>query len=437
MSSLLDILNTHSRAGRDRKETFQKKLRKRARTEALRPQTQDADGNYPGLTFTNIDDTSATIVWENNTEDNSPDDGENRQKIFVWISNDDGEPYSIPTHIVEPDELTIVGSTGESYEVRNLEPGMTTYAWVRFRNNYGESSFMSGIFETTNTPVTIPKPPENRTTTGITTDSAVLNWDDLSNNEDGFKVYFTNKIVLNPTRDISPILKPPGTTSHTFSGTLVNNTTYYWWVSAYNSAGENYIVAAATFNTGAAPTPLVATELELGSQLAPTDPHLIVTPVSNPQQKVRVPIRGELIEINGEIIQVDRVVELATFPLSWRLHVTRRDPASTTQAPGFPIRLSIPTPHADTGFLMDKDLSIQTGGPGILGSQSTFIIIYDRNKAKMRLQRGDSIIIDGEAMRIFDIFEQVDHARVVVDRPNPVTHLRPLTPYIVYRDSSS
>ena len=60
----------------------------------------------------------------------------------------------------------------------------------------------------------------------------------------------SNKIVLNPTREITPILKPPGTTSHTLPSNLITATTYYWWVSAYNTAGENYEVTPATFNTG-------------------------------------------------------------------------------------------------------------------------------------------------------------------------------------------
>ena len=439
---VIDITSRHNRLVKDNNRGLysrRRKIRKRDRTDRLKPHAEDEQGRIPGLLFENIDDTSSTVVWENNTSTNSPDDEEPRTAIKIWINTVDVKPEA-PTHILEPGDLTPVGITGESYGISGLDQGMNTFVWVRFFNDYGQSDVMSGLFETTNTPVTVPTPPSNRTTTNITTDSAVLNWDDMSNNEDGFKVYFTNKIVLDPRREIIPILKPAGTTSHTLPSVLINNTTYYWWVSAYNTAGENYEVTPATFNTGGAPAPIVTTELELGVSLAQADTFVIVTLVSNPQQKHRVPIRGELIEINGEIIQVDRVTQLSLD--TWRLDVTRRDPAQSTQLAGFAIKLSIPTPNADTGFIFTpkKGLTEVTGtGPGLTANQSEFIIGYDKVKARMRLQRGDSIIINGETMRIFSIVEQIDFARIIVDRLNPVGHPRPPagTPYIVYRDSNA
>lgn len=81
-----------------------------------------------------------------------------------------------------------------------------------------------------------PVEPNSVTISSVTSNSAVLHWNDNSNNETGFKIYRGNVLIATVGANV---------TTYTLTN-LESNTSYTYSIKAYNSAGES-IAAIITF----------------------------------------------------------------------------------------------------------------------------------------------------------------------------------------------
>jgi uncharacterized protein (DUF362 family) len=88
----------------------------------------------------------------------------------------------------------------------------------------------------TSDPVTAPTPP-SWYRIFPSSNSITFNWNDNSSNEDGFKLYI-NTVDVKPA---APIVTLPANSSTTTVTGLLPSTHYYYWLCAYNVAGENCI----------------------------------------------------------------------------------------------------------------------------------------------------------------------------------------------------
>ena len=108
---------------------------------------------------------------------------------------------------------------------------------LRFRgcNSYGCGP-VSGVYSYAidqRSTITKPAMPGSLSAAAASSSSITIRWSDLSTNESGFRVYRWNGSIW-----ASLITVGTGTTSYTNSG-LSANTSYYYTVCSYNSAGES------------------------------------------------------------------------------------------------------------------------------------------------------------------------------------------------------
>ncbi len=122
-----------------------------------------------------------------------------------------------------------------SYSDTGLNSGTTYYYWVKAYNSISESGFSSVSSATT---PTSPNPPDNLIITGSTTNSISLQWNDNSDNEDAFKIYWnTNSTKPAAAEKIFP--GSSGSVKDTTISNLLVAQKYYFWISATNSSGES------------------------------------------------------------------------------------------------------------------------------------------------------------------------------------------------------
>jgi hypothetical protein len=118
--------------------------------------------------------------------------------------------------------------------------------FVGYSNNYGCGQ-VSGVYSysidqrgTTSKPAA----PGSVSASAASSSSINLRWSDLSNNESGFRPYRWNGSTRTLLGNLSA-----NSTSYTNSG-LSSNTTYYYYLCSYNSAGEscpaNYVQATSS-----------------------------------------------------------------------------------------------------------------------------------------------------------------------------------------------
>ena len=148
-----------------------------------------------------------------------------------------------------------VGAT--SYQNTGLAAGTNYYYAVTAFNSAGESALSNVATATT---VSIPAAPTNLQAAAASSSAINLAWTDASNNEDGFRVYrgTTSTTVTDCVATLSA-----GTTSYSDTG-LAASTTYYYKVTAFNSAGESAPsnLANATTNPPPLTTPAAPTNLQ-------------------------------------------------------------------------------------------------------------------------------------------------------------------------------
>ncbi len=148
-------------------------------------------------------------------------------------------------------------SAGTSVEVTktglNLTPGKTYYFSVRAKNGSGlwsEVGYSDGIRAVNMPPLT----PANLIATALSTTEIRLNWQDNSNNEDGFRI----ERGLTQAGPFSLIdLKPENSNTCVNAG-LQPRTAYYYRIKAYNSGGESgYSGVASTTTLSSAASPRI------------------------------------------------------------------------------------------------------------------------------------------------------------------------------------
>ncbi|MBI5148290.1 S-layer homology domain-containing protein [Candidatus Pacearchaeota archaeon] len=116
-----------------------------------------------------------------------------------------------------------------------------------------------------------PNSPSGLQVTSITKTSITLQWNDNSNNEDGFKIYRS----LSPSGFTKIYAASKNIHSYTDSG-LTSGTTYYYKVLAYNDAGNS------GFSNIVSATTLTNNETNITENIAPIATNLILSP-SNPK----------------------------------------------------------------------------------------------------------------------------------------------------------
>ncbi|MCK4788940.1 MAG: S8 family serine peptidase [Desulfobacteraceae bacterium] len=157
---------------------------------------------------------------------------------LTWLDNSDNEDgFEIERGLdgVDFAHIGTVGAGATSYSDTTVAENTTYYYRVRAYNTGGDSAYSE--IDSSTTPFCSSEPPA--APTGLAAkargkNKIALNWQDNSNNEDGFKIY------RGPSPTSLSLLEPVGadTTSYVDSG-VAPKTTYYYKVCAYNTNGEN------------------------------------------------------------------------------------------------------------------------------------------------------------------------------------------------------
>lgn len=189
-----------------------------------------------GLTATSDSDTQITLDWTDNSTDETG---------FNIYNSGDGITYTL---------IANVGADEVSYVVTGLVASTQYYYEVRAENGAGESIADSANATTNAPPVTIPNAPINLQLTVDSENQITLDWTDNSTDESFFSIYKSGDGVIyaflaNVTA---------GITTYSDSA-LSGSTTYYYEVSAKNSAGESSVSGASATTVAVAPSGLTAT----------------------------------------------------------------------------------------------------------------------------------------------------------------------------------
>ena len=119
------------------------------------------------------------------------------------------------------------GGTGTNSQITKILPA-GTYTVEATAHATNDVTPLSIKVNTYDIPIT-PSKPTDIQTSSITTNSAVLNWNDTSNNELGFKIYQGSTYVTTVTAN---------TTSYTLTN-LDDNTHYTYTIISYNDGGDS------------------------------------------------------------------------------------------------------------------------------------------------------------------------------------------------------
>jgi hypothetical protein len=169
-------------------------------------------------------------------------------------------------------EWSANGSTGwtplanastNAYSDTGLPASTTRYYRVTAYNCYGASALTSNVANATTNAATIPNAPTGVSASASTTAVAVtVTWTDASTDETGFYVYRNTSNTTTGATLLSTL--SAGVQTYTDNATNsggnapAEGTTYYYWVSAYNGAGESAKTAASQNATGGVTTAIIA-----------------------------------------------------------------------------------------------------------------------------------------------------------------------------------
>lgn len=178
---------------------------------------------------------------------------------LAWIDNSGNERVfriARSTNGTDFDNIGTNDANDNTFRVEGLQPNTVYWFKVRAANLAGYSEYANTLMVTTpSDPPTIPSPPSNCRIGDIDPCSAVVRWDDNSNNEDTFRVAISKDGVNFDNADVVDA----NVTSVRVSN-LCPETAYWVKVRARNEAGTSDYSNTAVFTTQRlrAPTNLVA-----------------------------------------------------------------------------------------------------------------------------------------------------------------------------------
>jgi len=159
---------------------------------------------------------------------------------ITWNEVSGAVYYSVYRSTSSSGEYTSIGGWvfSTSYTDTGLSANTTYYYKVSAVNSAGESTQSSSVSVTTSAPTTVTKPsaPTSVTATALSSSSIRISWTAVQG-ATSYKVYRGSSTSSQFTNNVGTV-DGNGTTSYTDNTGLSANTTYYYKVSAVNTAGE-------------------------------------------------------------------------------------------------------------------------------------------------------------------------------------------------------
>lgn len=148
-------------------------------------------------------------------------------------------------------DLATVGAGEVYYASISLFASTKYYYRIQSYNSAGASDYIYANATTAAPPVAPPAAPSNLMASAISSSQINLGWQDLSNNEGGFKIQRSQDGVSY----VDLVSLPANAVSYSNTG-LTSATKYYYRLQSYNSVGaSSYILANATTQTIASSPP--------------------------------------------------------------------------------------------------------------------------------------------------------------------------------------
>lgn len=173
-----------------------------------------------------------------------------KSAVLSWEAPADNGGTSDIEYTVEVSEdgfnwNTLTTQSKTSYTFTGLNKYTIYNARVKVTNAYGSSDWNVTTFLTK---ATIPNPPTNVISSGITSSGATLNW--LAPSDTGGKPITMYKIIYSTQSDFSTGITLTGTAAPNFTLTGLNRATpYYVRVLSWNEEGQSTAYATASFTT--------------------------------------------------------------------------------------------------------------------------------------------------------------------------------------------
>ena len=166
-----------------------------------------------------------------------------------------------------------VGANITTYDDTSVQPGVSYFYRVTSFNATGDSTVSNAAGVTAGGTLTVPAAPSALTASA---GSGLINltWTDNSANEAGFNIQRATNSGF--TANLTTFAVAAGVNAYT-DNTVVGGTTYYYRVSAFNSAGQSSpsntssVTASGTVTVPAAPTVLTASATSTQINLSWTD----------------------------------------------------------------------------------------------------------------------------------------------------------------------
>jgi len=176
------------------------------------------------LTATANSSTQVELSWQDNSN--------NEKRFYIYRKSSTSSTVSGSLANSDYSQIGYVGANSNGAYDTGANPGTTYWYKVTAWNDSGESGFSNETSATTPTEQTIPIAPSNLTTAVVYCNQVDLDWQDNSDNEDGFKIFRTfGGTTYYKVADLAANI-----TSYSDTG-LGANSAYWFYVQVYNSAG--------------------------------------------------------------------------------------------------------------------------------------------------------------------------------------------------------